>query len=70
MTEKVLRGVRELDSAARNAGGYVTPPSEVKRNEHGQRMFTTMRQYSLRTGKPIRKFTGSDYECMGIKKPK
>lgn len=50
----------ELDEIAERAGGYVAPPEYIDENDEGMRRFSAIRQYSLRTGKPIAQLTEED----------
>lgn len=62
MTKEALKKVRIIDAAAERAGGYVLPPSCVIKNPEGERVFTEMRQYSLRTGVPMSKLNRKDFQ--------
>lgn len=66
MTEKILIEAREIEDAAERAGGYVAPPWSLTANPQGEREFTAIRRYSLKTKKPVSAFTEEDYRAIGI----
>lgn len=68
MTKKVLSEIRELDTAAEKAGGYVLSPGSVRPNPKGERDFTAIRQYSMQNKIPVSKLTNEDYRKIGISK--
>ena len=68
MTKKVLIQSQELERAAEKAGGYVAPPGSLRNDSKKKRDFSAMRQYSLKTKKPISQFTDEDYKKLGIKR--
>lgn len=66
MTKRVLIQAQEFEKAAERAGGYVAPPGSFKVSDKGHQEFTAIRQYSLRSGKPMSKLTTEDYKKIGI----
>ena len=67
MTAQDIRDMRELDSAAEEAGGYVIPPELVRHSKKFDEDFATMRQYCIKHGKKFDELTEEDYEIMDIR---
>lgn len=67
MTKKVLIEIRELEAAAERAGGYVTTPWDRQADAAKCKEFSALRQYSLKTGKPMSRFVDADYISAGVK---
>lgn len=67
MTKKVLVQIRELDSVAEKAGGYVADPKTLRPNPDGEANFSKIRQYSLKHRIPMHKLSEEDYKKMGIR---
>ena len=47
MDERKWQEMRELDEAAKRAGGYVALPWTLPPNPQGEKEFTAMRRYSI-----------------------